>query len=207
MKLLLFSTIIFHLYAFQNTSNSILESINHVLNCNRFDLINDSLKIDSLKFCPSNELVDLLSDFSECCCIKDDCIQPISKAGIELVNKGMDMVIENYKMSGSCWSFANKVYELAGFPNNKRTTIYKNKKGTLIKDPSFIQPGDWIYHINYSFHNVEHSAIFICWKDYERRIAITLSHVGQNKYAQGKFGEYDLSGVYNVIRGYKEDSY
>lgn len=201
MKLLLFSTLIFHLLAFQKTSNSIFKRSNPDLSCHRFHLTNDSLKIDSSRFCPSPEFVDILSDLSECCCIKDDCIQPISKAGIEVVNKGMDMVIENYKMSGSCWSFANKVYELAGFPQNKRTTIYKNKKGTLIKDPSIIQPGDWIFHVNYSFNNVEHSAIFICWKDYERRIAITLSHVGQNKHASGKFGVYDLRGVYNVIRG------
>lgn len=203
MKTLLFLPIILHLYLDQNTSVSKFGSSIALLNVENNDLmVDDSLRLDSLQFCPSQEIIDLLGELSKCCCVKDDCIQAISLSGIEVVNKGVEMVLEDYKMSGSCWSYASKVYELAGFPSNKRTTIYKSNKGTRIKDPSIIQPGDWIYHVNYSFNNVEHSAIFICWKDYDRRIAITLSHVGQKKYAPGKFGEYDLSGVYNVIRGF-----
>ena len=203
MKTLLFLPIILHLNLEQNTSVSKFGSSIAFFNVENNDLlVVDSLRLDSLKFCPSQEIIDLLGEVSKCCCVKGDCIQTISLSGIEVVNKGIEMVLEDYKMSGSCWSYASKVYELAGFPSNKRTTIYKSNKGTWIKDPSIIQPGDWIYHVNYSFHNVEHSAIFICWKDYDRRIAITLSHVGQKKYAPGKFGEYDLSGVYNVIRGF-----
>jgi len=201
MKLLLFSTIMLHLFTLQKIYVSKYGSSSAVINSKSMNFIEDSLGIDTLQFFPTKEMVDLFSEISTCCCINGDCIQPISESGIIVVHKGLKMVEEDYKMSGSCWSFANNVYELAGFPSNKRTSIYKSNKGTLLKDPSIIQPGDWIYHVNYSFHNVEHSAIFICWKDFDRRIGITLGHVGQNKYAPGRFGEYDLRGVYSVIRG------
>jgi len=201
MKIILLSSIIILLYSAQTKSVS---KFGNGYTVSNYHITNDSLSSDSLRFCPSSELVKLYSELSNCCCIKDDCTEPISESGLIIVNKGINMVIEDYKISGSCWSFVNKVYELAGFPSNKRALIYKNKKGTLIKDTSIIHPGDWLYHVNYSFHNVEHSAIFICWKDYERRIGITLGHVGQNKYAPGRFGEYDLRGVYQIYRGIKD---
>lgn len=164
----------------------------------------DSLKVENLEFCPSDEMLVSLNVLNDCCCLKNDCKLPSSESGLAIVNKGINLVIDDYKISGSCWTFANKLYDLAGYPSKNRKVIYKESKGTLLKDPSHIQPGDWVYHVNYSFHNVEHSAIFICWKDFDNRMALTLSHVGQNKYAPGKFGVYDLKGVYSITRAFKD---
>jgi hypothetical protein len=121
-------------------------------------------------------------------------------SGYLVLKKGFELVESNFKMSGSCWSYANKLYDFAGFTQGKRKVVSSAKKGTLLKDPSLIMPGDWLFHVNYSFRNVEHSAIFVCWKDKANLLAITLSHVGQNKYAGGSFGVYDLKGVYQVTR-------
>ena len=120
--------------------------------------------------------------------------------GFLVLNKGLELYQTNFKTSGSCWTYVNKVYDMAGFTSGKRDVIYAAKKGTLIQDPSIIMPGDWLFHVNYSFRNVEHSAIFVCWQDKEKLLAVTLSHVGQNKYAGGDFGVYDLKGVYRVTR-------
>lgn len=143
---------------------------------------------------------DVLTSANLSCGSLDDSTSAELGSGYLVLKKGFELVESNFKMSGSCWSYANKLYALAGYTQTKRKVVYSAKKGTLIKDPSLILPGDWLYHVNYSFRNVEHSAIFVCWKDKANLLAITLSHVGQNKYAGGKFGVYDLKGVYQVTR-------
>lgn len=143
---------------------------------------------------------DVLTSANLSCGSVDDSNEAELGSGYLVLKKGFELVESNFKMSGSCWSYANKLYGLAGFTQTKRKVVYSAKKGTLLKDPSLISPGDWLYHVNYSFRNVEHSAIFVCWKDKANLLAITLSHVGQNKYAGGKFGVYDLKGVYQVTR-------
>lgn len=158
----------------------------------------DSVTNDS---CFNEDLLSVINELEDCCCLREDCSFPSNEVGNRVVKKGMEMVLNDYKISGSCWTFVNKLYELSGITSANRKVIYKAKKGSLIQDPSLIQPGDWIYHINYSFHNVEHSAVFICWKDYDKKLALTLSHVGQSKYAAGKYGVYDLKGVYHIMRG------
>lgn len=147
------------------------------------------------------ENFEILSKY-ECIGSLDNFSQSLP-TGFLVLNKGLELYQTNFKTSGSCWTYVNKVYNLAGFPSGKRDVIYTAKKGTLIKDPSIIMPGDWLFHVNYSFRNVEHSAIFVCWQDKEKLLAVTLSHVGQNKYAGGNFGVYDLKGVYRVTRARK----
>lgn len=143
---------------------------------------------------------DVLTSANLSCGSVDDSTSTALGSGYLVLKKGFELVESNFKMSGSCWSYANKLYNVAGFAHAKRKVVYSAKKGTLLKDPSLILPGDWLYHVNYSFRNVEHSAIFVCWKDKANLLAITLSHVGQNKYAGGTLGMYDLKGVYQVTR-------
>ena len=151
-----------------------------------------------LKFQIYFENFEILSKY-ECIGSLDNFSQNLN-SGFLVLNKGLELFQSNFKTTGSCWTYVNKVYDLAGYGSAKREVIYDSKKGTLIKDPSIIMPGDWLYHVNYSYGNVEHSAIFICWQDKEKLLAVTLSHVGQNKYAGGNFGIYDLKGVYRVTR-------
>jgi len=159
-------------------------------------IANDTSELESNQMYFEN--YEVLSKY-ECIGSLDNFSQNLN-SGFLVLNKGLELFQTNFKTSGSCWTYVNKVYDMAGFTSGKRDVIYAAKKGTLIKDPSIILPGDWLCHVNYSFRNVEHSAIFVCWQDKEKLLAVTLSHVGQNKYAGGDFGVYDLKGVYRVTR-------
>ena len=142
-------------------------------------ITNDTSDLESNQMYFEN--YEVLSKY-ECIGSLDNFSQNLN-SGFLVLNKGLELFQTNFKTSGSCWTY-----------------VYAAKKGTLIKDPSIIMPGDWLYHVNYSFRNVEHSAIFVCWQDKEKLLGVTLSHVGQNKYAGGDFGVYDLKGVYRVTR-------
>ena len=161
------------------------------------------IDVDTLNlFCPNENMIQQLVYLENCCCLSEvECQSNTSNAGIKVIQEGFQMAIVNKEIiKGSCWDFINAVYLNAGYPQSKRENIYKNKKGSKYTSLDFLQPGDWIYHVNYSFYNVGHSAIFVCWKDYDKHIAITLSYIGQNKLQPGRYSEYDLSGIYNVIR-------
>lgn len=121
-------------------------------------------------------------------------------AGTKVLETGYTMaLISKSIVQGSCWDFVNEVYRRAGFKEAKKT-VFKSKKSGPFALATMVQPGDWIYHINHEFRNNEHSAIFVCWKDFKRRIAITLSYAGMNKSVPGKYGEYSLTSIYSIFR-------
>jgi len=123
-----------------------------------------------------------------------------NKGGLKILQTGYQMaLIDMSIIKGSCWDFVNVVYNRSGFANAKQTIFSSQKKGPYAAS-SMVKPGDWIYHINHQFNNGEHSAIFICWKDFAKRIAITLSYVGMNRNAPGHFGEYHLDNIYSIFR-------
>ncbi len=103
-------------------------------------------------------------------------------------------------IQGSCWDYANAIYSKLNSDYFKKHDIFFSKKAGPYAPISMLQPGDWIYHVNHQFYGVEHSAIFICWKDYEEGIAITLSYMGMNKWKTAEFGEFDLKSVYAIFR-------
>lgn len=153
-------------------------------------------------FCPDSTMCINLNLLKECSCFKNNTEgYKTSFTGQKIVDMGFMMsVFTKQIVKGSCWNFVDEVYKKAGFPYSKRATIFKSKLSGPYADPKDIQPGDWLYHVNYSYGGIEHSAIFVCWKDYEKRIAITLGHVGQNLARSGVYGEYDLKGVYYITR-------
>lgn len=162
--------------------------------------------LDSSKsFCPNDEMLKQVKHLKDCCCLLEQgCPNKTNEGGLQIIKEGYQMaVIRKDVVVGSCWDFINAVYNNAGVQRSNREVIYKRKKGVKHSSPEILEPGDWIYHVNYSYHNVGHSAIFICWKDFDQRMGITLSYVGQNKSVPGKYGVYDLSGVYNIKRAKK----
>jgi hypothetical protein len=123
-----------------------------------------------------------------------------NKGSLKILQIGHQMaLIDMSIIKGSCWDFVNEVYNRSGFSNEKETIFRSRKKGPYASS-SVVKPGDWIYHINHQFSNSEHSAIFICWKDFSKKIAITLSYVGMNRNAPGHFGEYHLDNIYSIFR-------
>ena len=120
--------------------------------------------------------------------------------GQKVLDLGYEIaLIKKEVIKGSCWDFVNEVYKRAGAAETM-ATIYKSKLSGPFAAAQLVQPGDWIYHINHQFNNIEHSAIFICWKDYKKRIAITLSYSGMNRNVPAKYGEYELNSIYNIFR-------
>jgi len=153
-------------------------------------------------FCPDSTMCHNLNILKECSCFKNNSEGlHTSFSGQKIVDMGFMMsVFTKHIVKGSCWNFVDEVYNKSGFPYSKRVAIFKSKLSGPYADPKQLQPGDWVYHVNYSYHGIEHSAIFVCWKDFEKRIAITLGHVGQNLARSGVYGEYDLKGVYYITR-------
>lgn len=56
------------------------------------------------------------------------------------------------------------------------------------------------YHINYGYHGIEHSGLFIGWIDKEKGIGLTLSYAGEHRGETARYRAYDLTGVYQIVR-------
>lgn len=122
-----------------------------------------------------------------------DAAHPILKTAFDMGCRHKEII------KGSCWTFANEVYHRTVGPEGK-TKIYLKSKGGPYASTSLIEPGDWIYHINYSYRGVDHSALFICWTDVERRKGLTLSYYGQNRKTPARIEEFDLRSVFGIFR-------
>ncbi len=110
------------------------------------------------------------------------------------------MVEENKVVRGSCWDYANAVYNKSGYKADQRITPLKSKYNGPYADLSTIQAGDWLYFINYSFKESDHSGIFVEWTDVEKNRAVILSYIGGRKKKPGSYKIYDLKHVYYIIR-------
>jgi len=123
--------------------------------------------------------------------------------GRKVLSTGRKMIENELILPGGCWDYINEVYNRAGYPNTrqKRKTVFK---GTKNKGPyvnvSLIQPGDFLYYINHSYGDIEHSGIFVDWVDFKNKEAMILSYGGENRRQPARYLPYDLSHVYNIIR-------
>ncbi len=64
-----------------------------------------------------------------------------------------------------------KFYNHLSYGTDKLTVCNSKKSGPYV-DISEIQPGDWLYYVNYSYNGIEHSGIFVYWKDYKNKIEV-----------------------------------
>ena len=121
-------------------------------------------------------------------------------AGRKIIEISRIMITNEEIIVGSCWDFIHAAYNRAGFPTNQRTTIFKSKlPGPYVQDNK-INAGDWLYFINHSYNNVEHSGIFVAWTNLAKKEAVIISYPGGNQSKPGRYRVYDLSSVYNIIR-------
>jgi hypothetical protein len=107
------------------------------------------------------------------------------------------MLDEGVVVRGSCNRWVEEVFRRAG---GRRRTVYSAGRRAPFTDTALLRPGDWVQFINHSFGGVTHSAVFVGWTDATARIAMTVSHPGQNRAVPGRFRDYDLSNVYRVVR-------
>ncbi len=138
-----------------------------------------------------------------CLCQEESSIQQakqLDSASLRVLEIGRQMaLITKTVILGSCWDFVNEVFNRAGVAASKRV-IFKTKKAGPYADSRLVQPGDWVYHVNHNSNNIDHSAIFICWKDYATRQAVTLSYAGRNRNVPGRYGVYDLRSIFAIFR-------
>ncbi|MCF6242286.1 MAG: hypothetical protein L3J74_13180 [Bacteroidales bacterium] len=125
------------------------------------------------------------------------------KAGKKVLEEGRVLALNKKAIiPGSCWNWINTVYNNAGYPNKngKRKTVFKGKKKGPYAKSKTIKAGDWLYFINHSYNNIEHSGIFVYWVNYKKREAMILSYGGENRKQPGRYKVYDIRHVYNIIR-------
>jgi hypothetical protein len=104
-------------------------------------------------------------------------------------------------VKGSCWTWVNEVFNQSGYGSNKKV-VFKSKKTGPYADLEMIMPGDWLYYINYSYRGIEHSGIFVYWKDFEKKLGVVLSYGGRNRNEPGRYLTYDLKSVYYITRAF-----
>ena len=118
----------------------------------------------------------------------------------ELLENGLNFVKSGKIIKGSCWDYINGIYNKSNVLRNKRESIFKSKKSGPYAKKELIKSGDWLYHINHSYHNIEHSGMFIKWVDFNKTKALMLSYAGENKKSPARFRVYNIDSVYNIIR-------
>lgn len=123
-----------------------------------------------------------------------------SLGGRKILEASRSMIANQEIIVGGCWDYINTVYDRAGYLANQRVTIFNSKfKGPYFKADR-ISPGDWLYFVNHSYRDTEHSAIFVTWTDEEKKSALMVSYVGGNQKKPANYKKYILNNVYNVIR-------
>ncbi len=164
------------------------------------------LIIISLSSCSSTKRKSQQSDLNSDDTIRDletilsRAEESATPEGKSILTTGRTMVENGKVVKGSCWDYVNAVYNKSGFKPDQRVTPLKSKIQGPYADLSTIQAGDWLYFINHSFKEMDHSGIFVEWTDVERNRAVLLSYVGAKKKKPGRYKIYDLTHVYYIIR-------
>ncbi len=124
-----------------------------------------------------------------------------SPSGKKVLATGREMaLLKKEVVKGSCWDYANAVYKKAGFAAQKDRKVLLNKKQAGDFDLKNLQPGDFLSYINHSYHDIAHSAIFVDWMDFQKKVALMLSYAGQNSTQPARYRPYDVSDVFYVAR-------
>ena len=124
-----------------------------------------------------------------------------SSVGAEKILDTSDSMISSQEIFiGGCWDYINEVYNRAGFTSKNRFTAYKSKFKGPYYNSDKILPGDWLYFVNHSYKDIEHSAIFVKWLDKDKKIALMVNYLGERKKVPATYKEFHLDKVYNVIR-------
>lgn len=109
-------------------------------------------------------------------------------------------LVDREVIVGACWDYANTVYKRAGFPANKRKTVFNKPKTGPYADPGLFRPGDFLSYSHDESGSWVHSAIFIDWTNAEERVALMLSYPGGKRPVPAFYSLYDLGRVFRVVR-------
>lgn len=122
-------------------------------------------------------------------------------ANAKVLEQGRVMTVnKRVIVRGGCWDYIDAIWNKAGFPIKKRHTVFKSSKSGPYAKPAKIHSGDWLYFINHSYKNIQHSSMFIAWANKQAMRGYVLSYAGQRRKESARYKIYDLRSVYQVIR-------
>jgi hypothetical protein len=121
-------------------------------------------------------------------------------AGVNILKVGRKMVDDEVVVQGGCWDFINEMFRRAGFAEKNLHAVFKSHKGGPYASVNKIQPGDWLYYINHSYGNIEHSGVFVSWSNLKKKEALVLSYRGEKSSVRGRYSTYILNNVYRIMR-------
>lgn len=125
--------------------------------------------------------------------------QTSTPAAAEVLKQARVMTLDNKEIiKGSCWDYLNAVFGRA-MVNKEKVFVGQYPKGPFI-DTNHIQPGDWLYFVNHSYYDGEHSGLFVGWVDAFSNKALILSYAGENRREPARYKVYDISHTYTVMR-------
>ena len=101
---------------------------------------------------------------------------------------------------GACWDYLDAAWNAAGYPASRRRIIFRSSKRGPYADLRLLEPGDWLYLINRGYGGIEHSGMFIAWKDQRAKSAWLLAYAGEQRREPARYLAYDLAQVYEVTR-------
>ncbi len=117
-----------------------------------------------------------------------------------LLKTALEFVKRGKIIRGSCWNYINAIYNKNKISKNQRVVVFKSKKRGPFARKNLFKSGDWIYHINHSYHNIEHSGMFIKWVDKRNFKALMLSYAGEKRANPARFKVYNIDSTYNILR-------
>ncbi len=123
-----------------------------------------------------------------------------SAEGRKILETSRSLISNKEIIVGGCWDYIHTVYDRAGYTPKERDTVFKSKFKGPYYDSDNIQAGDWLYYVNHSYRDTEHSAIFVAWTNKEKKEALMISYVGERKRKPGEYKKFILDNIYNVIR-------
>lgn len=107
------------------------------------------------------------------------------------------MISDGVVVRGSCYTWLNAVYRRAG---GRARTVFQGPQRAPFTAFELLAPGDWVFFINHSYGDVTHSAIFLAWIDRDAHVALMASYPGGNRNEPGRFSDYELTNVYQIVR-------
>lgn len=125
--------------------------------------------------------------------------QTASQPAKQVLQTVRQMTLDNKEIiKGSCWDYLNAAFSRAGVA---RDTVFKGEYpyGPFV-NTNEIQPGDWLYYVNHSYNDVEHSGLFVGWLNRDTNQALILSYAGENRREPARYKVYDVSHTYNIMR-------
>ena len=133
--------------------------------------------------------------------VMDRAIESASPFGRRVLEASREMINEREIIIGGCWDYINAVYNKAGIVGKERAVVYKSRLRGPYVDSGKIEAGDWLYFVNHTFNDIEHSAIFIAWLNQDKKEALMVNYVGGNQKKPATYKRFILDEVYNIIRG------